>query len=339
MKLSAAETRRFCEAPRRGVAGALLYGEDLSLVQAMGDVLGAALRAAARSDDTLTIERMDGAAVRRAPADLHSALRSSGFFATRTLVFIDGATDGTTPAVEAALDGLTPEDGFLCALAGSLPARSKLRTLFEQSNNAIAGALYRQPLSADELGTRLADAGLKRDAIEDDALRRATDLLAEQPYGVVAQSVEKIVVYALDKTAAINADEISTLIEPADVRDLEHLIASVGHRDASAAATLVRKATGRGTSPVQICLALLRHLRRLHELTLAGDLERALGALRPPVFGPRRDDLKRQVSLWTTRRVETGLTDLSRLDAQLRNAGNRPDIAIVERVVVRLALG
>lgn len=335
MKLRADEVMGFCNRPPGGVCGALFFGADDSLVRAAGARLADAL--AAGTQGTLETTRLEGAAVRRDPAALHTALRSQGFFAARTLVTVENATDAALPAIAGALEDLTPEDGFLCVLAGELNTRSKLRAHFEKARNAAAGGLYPKPLTPQDLRARLEQAGLKA-GIEPGALERAATLLAEQPHGVVAQSVEKIAVYGLDRDTPVTDAEIVALVEASDIRDLDMLVQAIGHRRADDAAALVRKATGRGTGAVQICLALQRHMRRLHEIAASGDPEGAIAALRPPVFGPRKNDLLRQARGWPLARAEAGLRQLSELDATLRDAGSRPDVALLERAVVRLAL-
>jgi DNA polymerase-3 subunit delta len=67
-------------------------------------------------------------------------------------------------------------------------------------------------------------------------------------------------------------------------------------------------------------------------------IEAALNRLRPPAFGPRRSALAAQARLWGPKRLEAANRLLFQTDRGLRAPGDRPDRALVERCLIRLAL-
>ncbi len=60
--------------------------------------------------------------------------------------------------------------------------------------------------------------------------------------------------------------------------------------------------------------------------------------MRPPVFGPRRDKLIRQAGAWGLARLEQALTLLVETDLSLRSAQRAPQMAVMERALIRLAM-
>jgi DNA polymerase-3 subunit delta len=97
----------------------------------------------------------------------------------------------------------------------------------------------------------------------------------------------------------------------------------------------LRDLYAQGVAPVTLCIGAMRHFRQLH--TVASD-PGGLGALRPPVFGPRRDKLARQAGNWGRDRLERALTALTDTDLQMRSSGATPDRALMERALIRLAM-
>ncbi|MCB1408159.1 MAG: DNA polymerase III subunit delta, partial [Rhodobacteraceae bacterium] len=76
----------------------------------------------------------------------------------------------------------------------------------------------------------------------------------------------------------------------------------------------------------------------LHALVSApGGPAQGIQALRPPVFGPRRDRLLKQAQNWTLPRVEEALRDLTATDLALRSSTRAPTRALAERALIRLA--
>jgi DNA polymerase-3 subunit delta len=69
-----------------------------------------------------------------------------------------------------------------------------------------------------------------------------------------------------------------------------------------------------------------------------GGASAGVARLRPPVYGPRRDKIARQVSHWGRDRLEKALTALTDTDLQLRSASTAPQAALMERTLIRLAM-
>ena len=60
--------------------------------------------------------------------------------------------------------------------------------------------------------------------------------------------------------------------------------------------------------------------------------------LRPPLYGPRRDALVRQAQSWGLHKLEDALHLLTDTDLSLRSSARAPQMAVMERTLIRLAM-
>lgn len=334
MKLGGARAAAFCARPDGGAVGALLYGPDSGLVALRRRELVQALT----EGDDLRLTRLDAAAVLRAPAELDAALRARGFFPGRRVVLVEGAGDALARPLAAMLREIRPEDAFLLVTAGSLASRSALRKLFETGERLVALAFYPAPPDAAELEALLEAAGLAG-ALTPEALADLARAAQEMDRGALMQLIETIATYALDREAPLDAAELRPLLPEAVEGELDRLVAAVAEGRAGTVGPLMRRLGASGVGPVSILIAAGRHFRLLLGLDAAPDgVGAALGRVKPPVYGPRRDALAAQVRRWDRRRIEAGLRMLFETDRRLRSPGERPDRALVERCLVRLAI-
>ncbi|MDT8343571.1 MAG: DNA polymerase III subunit delta [Thermohalobaculum sp.] len=334
MKLSGRDSLRFCDAPDLRLAGALLYGPDAASVSAARRALVARLS----EGDDLRVTRLDGAGLRKDPAALDEAVRARGFFPGRRVVLVDGARDEIAPAVEAALATAAPDDAFLVVEAGGLAARSALRKLFEASRRVASCGLYPDPPDPAELGAMLRRAGLTA-GLTAEAEAALAGAVAETDRAQIAQTIEKIVLFGATAERPLDAKAVLALLPPAAEAELDGLIAAVMAGKADAVVPLLGRVAAGGASPVQTMLAAGRQFRQILALVSAPDgIEAALGRLRPPLFGPRRTAMQRQAALWPQARAEAALRLIQETDRTLRSAGSRPDRALVERCLIRLAM-
>jgi len=254
------------------------------------------------------------------------------------VVLIEGARDEIAETLAAVLDEATAEDAFIVAEAGALAPRSGLRKLFEASRAAAACGLYPDPPDPAELGAALKTAGL-RAGLTPEAEAALAAAVHELDRAQLAQVVEKITLYGASEDTPLDAEAVLGLLPAAAEAELDRLIDAVAAGRAEDVVPLLNRLASGGGSPVQVLIAAGRMFRQLIALTAAPDgIDAALGRLRPPVFGPRRTALARQAAAWSAGRAETALRLLQETDLTLRSPGTRPDRALVERCLIRIAM-
>ncbi|MEM9342460.1 MAG: DNA polymerase III subunit delta [Pseudomonadota bacterium] len=336
MKLSPRDAAAYFRKPDTTKAGLLIYGQDGMRVALRRQEVIKAL-AGDGAEEEMRLTRLQGADVRKDPATLADALKAQGFFPGPRVVFLEDATDAVTDACQNALSDWRPDDAHLVATAGQLNARSSLRKLFEGAPNALCAAIYDDPPSRDEIERTLSEKGLSnidRAAMGDlEALARALDP------GDFRQTVERISLYKRNDPEPLTSEEVAMLAPAsieAEVDDILHVTAEGRHTEIGA---LLNRLRAQGITPVTLSIAATRHFRQLHAAASdPGGASSGIAKLRPPVYGPRRDRMGRQAGSWGMHRLEQALSILIDTDLTIRSASPAPDMALMERTLIRLAM-
>jgi DNA polymerase-3 subunit delta len=336
MKITAAEVTRAYARPGPGRLGLLLWGEDgMRVALKRQEVVAAILGPGAEAEMRLT--RLSGADLRRDPAALVDALKAMGFFPGPRVVLVEEAGDGLAPLIEAAAAAWRPGDALMVVTAGRLDARSALRKLFESHPLAHALGLYSDPPDRAEVERMLAAAGLAG------AGREATGdlmaLAAALDPGDFRQTLDKIALYKLGDAAPLTAADIAACAPATIEAEVEELIHATADGQTERIGPLLRRLDGQGEGPVGLCIAALRHIRMLHAAACdPGGVAAGLARARPPVFGPRRDRMQRQAQAIGLRKLEEAIALLVETDLTLRSSAPVPQMALIERTLIRLSM-
>lgn len=313
----------------------LISGEDaVRVAEARAALLAAILGPGGEAE--MRLERVSAADLRRDGTLLLDALKAVGFFPGPRAVLLEEATDGLAPAVAAALDGWKPGDARLVATGGALASKGALRKLIEGRRDAAAITLYDDPPSEGELQEMLREAGLSQ---VDPAARDALWALAQAlPPGELRGLVDRLSLHQIGVDSPLAAETVAALAPQAAEAEVDDLLAAVTEGRRDRLPPLLARLSAQGVGPVAVAIQAIRHMRLLLAVASEpGGVQAGLSALRPPVFGPRRDALARAAGAWRRERIEEALRMLVQLDLDLRSGGEVPDRALLERVLLRLA--
>jgi DNA polymerase-3 subunit delta len=332
MKLSGPAANGYFRNPDKTHAGLLIFGADPMRVAGKRQEVIAAL-VGPQGDEEMRLTRMSGPDLRKDPAILNDAIKAQGFFPGHRVAFVEEATDGLSKVIDAALGDWQAGDAQVVVTAGQLTAKSALRKVFEAHRNAVSIGIYDEPPSRDEIEQTLRDAGLEIQSR--DVMDALFVLAASLEPGDFRQTMEKVSLYKRGDPSGVSvADIMANAPQSAEV-DIDDVLEVVATGQADKLGPVLRDLYAQGVAPVTLCIGAMRHFRQLH--TVASD-PGGVGALRPPVFGPRRDKLVRQASNWGRDRLERALTALTDTDLQMRSSGATPDRALMERALIRLAM-
>ncbi|MCU4652441.1 DNA polymerase III subunit delta [Roseibacterium sp. SDUM158016] len=336
MKLSSRDAGAYFRNPDPKAAGCLIYGEDaVRVTQLRTGVLGALLGPEAEAE--MRLARMQAADLRSDAAALLDAVKAVGFFPGPRAVLVEQATDGLAPVFAAALADWKPGDAQIVVTAGILPKRSALRKVFEESKTAYAAGVYDDPPGRAEIEELLRAAGVEE--VDRTAMTDLETLARTLSAGDFRQTIEKLGLYKRgDATPVAPADleAVAPLSREAELDDILHATAEAASETIG---PVLSRLKAQGVAPVTLCIAALRHFRALHAAAChPGGAEAGLSAQRPPVFGPRRDRLKRQLSRWRRAQLETAISMLVETDLALRSSTEAPQMAMMERTLIRLAM-
>lgn len=336
MKLAPRDAKAFFKRPDPQGAGCLIFGEDgVRVAQFRRQLLDALLGPAAEEEMRLT--RLAAAELRSDSAALNDAIKAVGFFPGPRAVYVEDATDGLAPAMRAALEDWAPGDAQVIVTAGVLTKRSALRKTFEDAKHARAAAIYDDPPGRAEIEEALAAAGLRdvpRDTMQDlEALARSLNS------GDFRQTIEKLGLYKRGDDSPVSPADLEAMAPLNREAELDDILHATADAQARAIGPILKRLSSQGVAPVTLCIAALRHFRALHTAAChPKGADAGLSAQRPPVFGPRRAKLMRQLGWWGKPQLETALSLLVETDLALRSSSNAPQMAVMERALIRLAM-
>ncbi|WP_333830274.1 DNA polymerase III subunit delta [Pararhodobacter sp.] len=335
MKLSPRDAPGFLARPDPRVPGVLIYGSDAMRVAEKRQGMIRAL-IGPEGEAEMRLARFPATDLRKDPAAAIDAAKAQGFFPGPRAVLVEEATDTATEALKAALTDWAEGDALLVVTAGQLNASSKLRKLFEGDKRALALAIYDNPPDRAEIEAMLRDAGLT--SAPPEAMRDLTALAQLLEPGDFRQTLTKIALYKHGDSTPLTPAEIAALAPQSSEAAIDDMLDAVAEGRPAAIAPLMARLSAQGVAPVTLCIGAMRHFRLLHALVSdpRGPAQ-AIGTLRPPVFGPRRDKLLRQAQRWRSDRVELALSEITETDLTLRSTSRAPLAALTERAMLRLA--
>ncbi|MEM6384911.1 MAG: DNA polymerase III subunit delta [Pseudomonadota bacterium] len=335
MKLSTREAPGYFAKPDPKSLGLLIYGADAMRVALRRQEVIKALIGEA-GEDEMRLTRIPAAELRKDPALLLDAIKSQGFFPGTRVAFVEDAGDGLSATIETAVDAWQQGDAHVIVTAGQLAAKSKLRKLFEGHASTYATGIYDDPPGRDEIEAALRAAGLHD--MSRDAMAALTELARSLSPGDFRQTLEKIALYKMSDPAPLTPEEVA-LSAPASIEaGMDDALNIAVEGKAHELGPVLRRLEAQGIGPVGLCIGATRHFKTLHMVASdPGGAGAGIGKLRPPVFGPRRDRLQRQASAWGMRKLERALTLLLDTDLTLRSSAEVPQMAVMERTLLRLA--
>ena len=335
MKLSPRDAAGFLNRPDPRVPGILIYGADaMRVAERRAQVVLAHVGPEAEGEMRLT--RMPGADLRKDPAAAIDALKAQGFFPGPRALIIDDATDAAAPALKTALGEWAEGDAMLVATAGQLAPASKLRKLFEGDKRAFCLAVYDDPPGRAEIEQMLAAEGLAN--LPQDTMRDLVALAQTLEPGDFRQTLARIALYKLNDATPLSPAEVAQLAPQSAEAEIDDILNAIAEGRMADLGPILSRLAAQGVQPVAVCIGAARHFRLLHALVSdpRGPAQ-AIGSLRPPVFGPRRDRMLRQAQNWSLQRVEDALRDLTATDLALRSSTTAPNRALAERALIRLS--
>jgi DNA polymerase-3 subunit delta len=334
MKLSPRDASAYFARPDPPKPGLLIFGEDpMRVALKRQEVILAMI--GPEGEGEMRLSRHDAADLRKDPALVSDAMRASGFFPGPRAVLIESATDGLADTLAAALDDWTAGDAHLVVAAGQLPPASRLRKLFETRPDTYAAAIYDDPPSRAEIETVLRKAGageISREAMgEIETLSRALDP------GDFRQTIEKLALYKRGDATPVSPADVAAVAPTSTEADLDEVIDIVAEGRTAEIGPFLRRLEAQGATAVGLCIAATRHFRTLH--AAAADPEgpaKAFGRARVPF--KRKDRMTRQAQTWGAVKAGEAIHLLTDADLTLRSSSRAPDMALVERTLIRLAM-
>jgi len=332
--LKGAEAARYCAKPDPARAGLLIFGADAMRVALKRQEAIAALIGPDGAAE-MRLTRISAGDLRKDASLLLDAIKEVGFFPGPRVCFVEEATDGLLPVIATALTDWKPGDATILVTAGNLTGKSTLKGLFEKAPIAVSIGLYDEPPSRDEIEAELKKARLTQ--LSPAAMADLTQLARALDPGDFRQTLEKIALYKYGDATPLTPAEVAAMAPATLEADVDEVLNASADGRAAAVGLLMSRLSGQGVVPVTICLMALRHFRSLHvAATDPGGVNS--GMMKARIFGTRRDQMQKQVQAWSVRSLESVIAQLLEADMTLRSASRAPGMAVVERLLIRIAM-
>jgi len=337
MKITARQADAFLRAPDPAVRAVLVYGPDAGLVRERAETLARGV--VADLSDPFLVSDLSGDAVTGDPARLHDEAAALALTGGRRVVRVRDCSDSVARAAENLLAG-PASDSLTVLQAGDLGPRSTLRRLFESAKDAAALPCYADDtrdidrLIHDVLG---ADGS---DVTPEAVSYLSANLGADR--GLSRSELEKLAVYA-GPGGRVTLEDATAVVGDSAALSLEDLVYAVADGAIETLDARFARLIQEGIAPVRILRAVASHMLRL-QVTGArmagGDpADRAMKALRPPIFYQRTRQFERQLGVWRAQRVGRALDLLLEAERRCKSTG-MPDEAVCGRVLLQVsALG
>jgi len=337
MKLSGRNLESFFDSPPKGIRGVLIYGNDPMRVASKRQKLIHAILGP-NADEEMRLARISRENLKKSPEQAIDLCKAQGFFPGQRALLIEDANETVTDILIKAFDVWRDGDAALIVTAGSLTAASNLRKFFEQQNNIFSAPVYDNPMTRAEVKKMISNAGLIN--VTDDSLNHLSQIALQLEPGDFKQTIEKLALYKLNDKTSLTHQDISRCIPISNEAQIEEALAAVLSGSHSKISQIVSRLQSQGVPPVTLVIAATRHFKILFSITTdPKGASAGAAALKPPVFGPRKEKLINQAQKWGREKIKGAIRTITATDLQLRSPNQQaPQMVLVERLFIRLAM-
>jgi DNA polymerase III subunit delta len=323
VKLAAGRVDGFLRRPDPEIRAVLLYGPDAGLVRERADALGRTVSPDLR--DPFRVADLTGPTLTADPARLYDEAAQISLMGGQRLVRVREIADAQS-AVFTRFLADPPGDGLVVVEAGDLPARGALRRAFDDAARGVAIGCY--PDGARDLAEVIRET-LAAHRVT--ASRDAVDFLVGHLGGdrlLTRAELEKLALYAGDG-GRVELDDARFSIADSAALSLDDAVLAAAEGDAAALDRALSRVFQEGESAVSVIRATLRHLHRLHILSIrvaAGEpVDTVLRGARPPIFFKQQDNFRRQLSSWREPQLRRQLDALAAAETRIKTTGMPPE--------------
>ena len=337
MKLTNRNLNSFFNSPPKGVAGVLIYGSDpMRVANKRQDLIQSMLGPKANEEMRLT--RISRENLKKTPEQAIDLCKAQGFFPGQRALLIEDFNETITDIIIKAINVWKDGDATIIVTAGSLKPNSKLRKFFEQNENTFSAPIYDNPMNKAEVENIISGSGLKN--ITQDSFTQLYRLALQLEPGDFKQTIEKLALYKFNDETPLTHQEIIKRSPVSNEAQIEEVLAVILSGDRSKISQIVNRLRSQGVLPVTLVIAATRHFKVL--FSVAADPKgpsAGASALRPPVYGPRKENLIKQVQTWGPEKIKAAIKIITATDLLLRSANQQtPQMALVERLFIKLAM-
>ena len=337
MKLTSRDVLSFFKSPPKGITGVLIYGNDPMRVsdkrqQLLQSLLGS------NADEEMRLARISREILKKEPEQAIDLCKAQGFFPGERALLIEEANETITGIIIKAVEAWKDGDATIVVTAGSLKPSSSLRKFFEQKKNTYSVPIYDNPMTKFEVEKIIAESGLQN--VTQDSFAQLLTVASELQPGDFKQTVDKLALYKLSDEMPVTYQDIINCKPISNEADIDEVLSVILAGNEFKVSQILGRLSSQGTLPVTLIIAATRHFKALFSIiSNPGGVNAGATALRPPIYGPRKEALTNQAQKWGPVKIKTAIKILTATDLQLRSSNQQvPQMALVERLFIRIAM-
>ena len=337
MKLTSKDINSFFEAPPKGAAGILIYGNDHVRVTDKKQKLIYSLLGP-KADEEMRLARISRENLKKTPEQAIDLCKAQGFFPGQRALLIEEANETIADIIIKVFDVWKDGDATLIVTASSLKPTSRLRKFFEQQKNTFSAPVYDNPMTRAEIEKMISDAGLENET--QDSLNHLYQIALQLEPGDLKQMIEKLALYKLNDETSLTHQDIRNCIPISNEAKIEDVLSIVLSGNHSKISQKINRLRSQGVLPVTLVIAMTRHFKVLFSIaTNPKGASAGASAVKPPLFGPHKEKLINQAKKWGPEKIKGAIKIIPATDLQLRSQNQKaPQMALVERLFIRLAM-
>ena len=337
MKLTSRDVFSFFNSPPKGITGVLIYGNDPMRVsdkrhQFIKSLLGS------NAAEEMRLARISRENLKKEPEQAIDLCKAQGFFPGERALLIEEGNETITEIIIKAVEAWRDGDATIVVTAGSLKPSSSLRKFFEQKKNTYSLPIYDNPMTKFEVEKIIAESGLQN--VTQEGFAHLVTVASELQPGDFRQSVNKLALYKLNDKEPVTYQDIINCTPISNEADIDEVLSAILTGNEFKVSQILGRLSSQGTLPVTLIIAATRHFKALFSIiSNPGGVNAGATALRPPVYGPRKEALTNQAQKWGPVKIKTVIKILTATDLQLRSSNQQaPKMVLVERLFIRIAM-
>jgi DNA polymerase-3 subunit delta len=337
MKLPSRDVVSFFKSPPKGITGVLIYGNDPMRVsdkreQFIKSLLGV------NADEEMRLARISRENLKKAPEQAIDLCKTQGFFPGQRAILIEEANETVSDIIIKAIEAWRDGDATIVITAGSLKPSSSLRKLFEQKKNTYSVPIYDNPMTKFEVEKIIEKSGLQN--VTQDGFAQLLLVASQLQPGDFKQTVEKLALYKINDEKSVTYQDIINCAPISNEADIDEVLNVILTGNEFKVNQILGRLSSQGTLPVTLIIAATRHFKTLFSIiSNPGGVNAGATALKPPIYGPRKEALINHAQRWGPIKIKTAIKILTATDLQLRSSNQQaPQMALVERLFIRIAM-
>ena len=329
------EINTFITSPSADVTAVLIYGPDSGLVKERADAIVQSI--SSQSDDPFASITLDSDTITENPARLFEESNAISMFGGRRVIRINGASDKITKTVESLIVD-DKNQNLVIFVAGDLPTRSKLRSIFDKSKTQKSIACYQDNERdiSNMLNSRLSEDSIR---IDNDARTWVLSHLGSDRANSRSE-IEKLSLYA-GKNGHIDLDMASRLIGDNQALDLSEMVYAAFEGNHNGIEHHFNQLMAENISPIAILRTISNHIMKLQLILATAKQDNKsptaiISELRPPVFWKLKPRMEQHLRIWNQGKLSRILQECVETEQQSKLTG-RPVETMTNRLLHQIS--